>query len=342
MRYKGPDVPNAYTFFLNDHLGSTTLTVLPNGYPAGKMLYKAFGEQRHSSGTTPTDYRYTGQLGQADIGLYYYGARWYDPALGRFTQADTIIPQPGNPLDWDRYGYVRNNPIRFIDPSGNKACDTDNSGTCHVDTQWLKSKTAKADVALTPEGQRLKKMFEDMNQQAGWWNNDTPGSMTMTDFIGIWIIWEGNGNTIAEEYIIEAVGNQLWFNNRRALNRNRYCTEANCNNAIWNYMAVQGGGHHAERFLHPSQNRHPTLKDGEDIEALVQRASSVGYRAIAYDPTRPKYDQNLPWNWGNNAQIYTKIADEALGLQPNQIAWRIYDNFILFTIGQMINWQIEH
>lgn len=65
-------------------------TVLPDGTPAGKMLYKAFGEQRYGSGTTPTDYRYrgaqrsipvgdTGQLSQmTDTGLYYYGARWYD------------------------------------------------------------------------------------------------------------------------------------------------------------------------------------------------------------------------------------------------------------------------
>jgi len=82
------------------------------------MLYKAFGEQRHSSGTTPTDYRYTGQLEQAGIGLYYYGARWYDPKLGRFTQADSIIPQPGNPLDWDRYAYSSNNPINYTDPTG--------------------------------------------------------------------------------------------------------------------------------------------------------------------------------------------------------------------------------
>ena len=118
MRYKDWNGTNAYTFFLTDHLGSTTLTVLPDGTQAGRMLYRAFGEQRFTSGTTPTDYRYTGQLAQADVGLYYYGARWYDPALGRFTQADTLIPQPGNPLDWDRYAYVRNSPVNYTDPSG--------------------------------------------------------------------------------------------------------------------------------------------------------------------------------------------------------------------------------
>lgn len=41
-----------------------------------------------------------------------------DPVLGRFTQADTIIPDPGNPLSLDRYGYVLNNPLKYIDPTG--------------------------------------------------------------------------------------------------------------------------------------------------------------------------------------------------------------------------------
>ncbi len=50
-------------------------------------------------------------------GLYFYGARWYDDAR-QILSADTIIPQPGNPLAWDRYAYVLNNALKYIDPSG--------------------------------------------------------------------------------------------------------------------------------------------------------------------------------------------------------------------------------
>jgi hypothetical protein len=53
--------------------------------------------------------------------LYFYQARWYDPALGRFAQADTIIPG-SDAISFDRYSYVRNNPINFGDPSGHFAC----------------------------------------------------------------------------------------------------------------------------------------------------------------------------------------------------------------------------
>jgi hypothetical protein len=50
------------------------------------------------------------------------GARWYDSALGRWTQPDTLIPDQYNPDDWDRFQFVRSNPLKYSDPSGHKPC----------------------------------------------------------------------------------------------------------------------------------------------------------------------------------------------------------------------------
>ncbi len=77
-------------------------------------------------GATATDYRYTGQRDEFEIGLYYYVARYYDPVVGRFISADTLIPQPGSSQAYDRYAYVNNNPINFNDPSGHAQIDDDN------------------------------------------------------------------------------------------------------------------------------------------------------------------------------------------------------------------------
>ncbi len=52
----------------------------------------------------------------------FYKARWYDSALGRFAQADTIIPGAFNPMAFDRYAYVFNSPLNYVDPSGHRTC----------------------------------------------------------------------------------------------------------------------------------------------------------------------------------------------------------------------------
>ena len=59
-----------------------------------------------------------------------YNARYYSPYLNRFVQADTIIPSAGDPQSWDRYAYVRNNPINRVDPTGHMECYDDGSNGC--------------------------------------------------------------------------------------------------------------------------------------------------------------------------------------------------------------------
>ena len=107
------------TYIFGDHLGSTSVTADANGTLLSRTLYHPWGTVRYQTGALPTDYTYTGQYSYTDaFGLMYYNARWYDPALGRFAQADTLIPGAGNPLAWDRYAYTLDNPLRYSDPSG--------------------------------------------------------------------------------------------------------------------------------------------------------------------------------------------------------------------------------
>ena len=117
-------------YILGDHLGSATIIADANGAKVAEMLYKPWGEQRYASGTMPTDRRFTGQKLESSLGLYDYGARWYDPYLNHWTQPDSIIPDPGNSADFDRYAYVRNSPVRYTDPSGHKTCDGETVDDC--------------------------------------------------------------------------------------------------------------------------------------------------------------------------------------------------------------------
>ncbi len=107
------------SYIHGDHLGSTSKTT---GASSSTQTYYPYGAIKTSSGTPPTDYDYTGQKRDASANLMYYGARYYDPALARFIQPDTIVPNPLDPQSLNRYAYVRNNPVNRIDPTGHEDC----------------------------------------------------------------------------------------------------------------------------------------------------------------------------------------------------------------------------
>jgi|GEM_PF-1256444 len=128
-----------------DHLTGTSVTTNSSGDTLlGKIAYFPFGATRSTYQTIDTEKKFTGQRLDGSTGLYLmqssapvwaadapvsivsapltvsavWAGRYYDPAIGRFTQADTIVPDPGNPQAFNRYSYVANNPLKYVDPSG--------------------------------------------------------------------------------------------------------------------------------------------------------------------------------------------------------------------------------
>ncbi|MCP4937334.1 MAG: RHS repeat-associated core domain-containing protein, partial [bacterium] len=84
---------------------------------------KAFGSNRYvanPNGYLPTD-RFTDQALDLETGLYWYGSRYYDPAVGRYLQPDDVVPAPFDTQGRNPYTYVRNNPLGLTDPTGNAA-----------------------------------------------------------------------------------------------------------------------------------------------------------------------------------------------------------------------------
>ncbi|MBK7920668.1 MAG: RHS repeat-associated core domain-containing protein [Chloroflexi bacterium] len=80
--------------------------------------YLPFGGYRSGGPSTLTDRGFTGQKENMELGLLYYNARFYAPGLGRFLSADTIVPNPANPQQYNRYTYSLNSPINYADPDG--------------------------------------------------------------------------------------------------------------------------------------------------------------------------------------------------------------------------------
>ncbi|OLY63491.1 hypothetical protein BWD12_20335 [Leptospira santarosai serovar Bananal] len=113
-------------FFHPDHLGSITMITDGAGNPASGpepgtsfVSYEPYGSiiRNDSYGPDIFRYKFTGQIEDKETGLYYYKARYYEPTLGRFLQADSVIDSDA-PNGQNRYMYVEGNPVNYRDPSG--------------------------------------------------------------------------------------------------------------------------------------------------------------------------------------------------------------------------------
>ncbi len=105
-------------FYHADHLGGTNVITDISGARVQLNEYDPWGKVSRTEGNVDPEKRFTGQILDPESGLYYYGARYYDPELGRFISPDPIVPSPGDPQSLNRYSYVRNNPVKYIDPTG--------------------------------------------------------------------------------------------------------------------------------------------------------------------------------------------------------------------------------
>lgn len=115
------DGAQVYTAVSDPHLDITNLVNTDTDKVTDHYAYDAYGnELAATSSGLYNPYRYTGQYLDAETGLYYLRARYYDPAAGRFTQEDSYLGEERNPLTLNLYGYCYGNPIIFYDPNGNK------------------------------------------------------------------------------------------------------------------------------------------------------------------------------------------------------------------------------
>ena len=110
-------VGSTTTCLHEDYLGSIRFVSSSTGSQVFSGNYVPYGPQYGASGT-PDEFLYAGKIYDGSAGLYYEGARYYDPTIGRFITQDS---SPGGSLDpqsFNRYAYARDNPLKIIDPNG--------------------------------------------------------------------------------------------------------------------------------------------------------------------------------------------------------------------------------
>ena len=114
---------NGRCFFLHaDHLGSITAISDETGRIVCRYEYDPFGvPQTEPTGKPVQPFRFTGREWDSDLRLYYFRARYYDPALGRFLSPDPVEGNPLDPHSQNEYVYARNNPLTRTDPLGTQS-----------------------------------------------------------------------------------------------------------------------------------------------------------------------------------------------------------------------------
>ncbi len=109
-------------FFHGDHLGGTNVTTDINGERKELVEYEPFGQfakhEQYGDDEATAHYYFGGKRLDDETGLIDFGARLYNPLIGKFITPDSLVQSPGNPQTLNRYAYTSNNPINRIDSDG--------------------------------------------------------------------------------------------------------------------------------------------------------------------------------------------------------------------------------
>ena len=111
-------------WFVGDHVGSTGFVLDEDSAVKEKIAYTPWGEvksfEKYDNTPEVAWFYFTGKRLDDETGLYYFGARYYNPKIGRFITPDTIVQAVLNPQTLNRYSYCNNNPVNLVDPTGHK------------------------------------------------------------------------------------------------------------------------------------------------------------------------------------------------------------------------------
>src|SRR5271157_4844519 len=121
------------SFYDQDGLGSVTSLSNSTGTLVNTYTYDSFGNITSSTGTVRNPFHYTGREFDAETGIDYYRARYYDPNIGRFVSEDPIRFRAGDNF----YEYVKSNPVAFKDGYGLECTQVGQ----HQLTPWIPTAT---------------------------------------------------------------------------------------------------------------------------------------------------------------------------------------------------------
>jgi len=106
------------TYYHNDALGSPIAATDAQGSLLWEEAYEPYGKRLLKEDGGKEEVWFTGKQEESAFDVSYFGARWYDPSIGRFLAIDPAGVSSSNIHSFSRYTYANNNPYRYVDPDG--------------------------------------------------------------------------------------------------------------------------------------------------------------------------------------------------------------------------------
>ncbi|MDI7164982.1 RHS repeat-associated core domain-containing protein [Leptospira santarosai] len=121
VRIAAMNEAGALAYYLTDQVDSVSHVLDDEGNTLSQIQYQPYGETFVQRGDLNFSPKYNSQELDRESGFYFFNARYYDPGIARFTSADTIIDGEFDTQGWNRFSYVKGNPIGAKDPTGHLA-----------------------------------------------------------------------------------------------------------------------------------------------------------------------------------------------------------------------------
>ncbi|MEN8242860.1 MAG: RHS repeat-associated core domain-containing protein [Chloroflexota bacterium] len=285
--------------------------------------YSLVGTVRPMAGLrliTKIDLGYPGQCNYAYINLLDYGARWYSASLGRFTQPDSIIPNPMSSQSFNRYSYVNNNPVKYNDPSGHVPTGADDDTPCLPNSPCYPQYFPATEV----DEEQLTSFVNDTGTKVGgkqvydlylrYWNNKegehwdifgNDGDFSIWDFLSYMLYWESGQRGDNSELIAE--GTVRFFFGTVSAN-----TSASVTNILnwWGKFSESTARRYVAGVDGDHIGRGNSISDVRQFNIFGQRFQNPGDWEIGWRDGVRGYRPDRPFGFGNLSVYYHNIDDK--------------------------------
>jgi len=205
-----------YVFNYTDHLGNVRISyqdinndgTIANSEILEENNYTPFGlkHKGYNSNNAQLEYKYKyngkelqdENIGGQQLNLYDYGARNYDPALGRWINVDPLMEKYAS---WSPYNYTMDNPVRFVDPDGKGSLDVivkgSNNSSFTIKTSLINTSINLSDYGFNHDfGGNYSFGLQDAVPDAIGIDLNLSGGMLLGGSVGVNLLWHTRGSDV--------------------------------------------------------------------------------------------------------------------------------------------------